>query len=254
MKKYFSQFGTVTRLRLSRNKKTGASKHYAFIEFANADVADIVAKTMHNYLMFGHILQCRTIPAEQVHADLFKGANQRFKVDPRNKKAGSAMARGAERAVWEKRVETEKHRRASKAKALKEEFGYEFSPPAVKPVDGVSRSTSAIEDGVAQQLVIEDKTRAKGHTEAEAETAGAEDETAPAQSSKGKKNKKRKSDVTAESKEEPDIVANATPPKAKKAKKETKALEDSPVTEKKRKAKSGDQEGAKPKKTKKAKA
>jgi hypothetical protein len=26
---YFSQFGDVTRLRVSRNKKTGASKHYA---------------------------------------------------------------------------------------------------------------------------------------------------------------------------------------------------------------------------------
>ena len=33
MRGYFSQFGEVSRLRLSRNKKTGKSKHYAFVEF-----------------------------------------------------------------------------------------------------------------------------------------------------------------------------------------------------------------------------
>ena len=46
MKKYFSQFGRVLNLRLSRNKKTGASKHYAFVEFASAEVADIVAAAL----------------------------------------------------------------------------------------------------------------------------------------------------------------------------------------------------------------
>lgn len=151
MKKYFGQFGTVRRLRLSRNKKTGASKHYAFIEFANGEVAEIVAKTMHNYLMFGHILQCRVIPQEQVHADLFKGANERFKVDPRNKKAGAAMSHGAQREVWEKRVASENKKRTGKAKGLKEEFGYSFEAPAVKAVDTVSKKT--LEDAPAQQLL-----------------------------------------------------------------------------------------------------
>ncbi|PVI07937.1 hypothetical protein DM02DRAFT_473113, partial [Periconia macrospinosa] len=135
MKKYFSQFGDINRLRLSRNKKTGASKHYAFIEFANGDVAEIVAKTMQNYLMFGHILQCKTIPSEQVHPNLFEGSNQRFKVDPRNKKAGAALARGTTRPQWEKRIKKENYRRSKQAAALKEEFGYEFEAPAVKPVE-----------------------------------------------------------------------------------------------------------------------
>ena len=95
MKKYFSQFGKVKQLRLSRNKKTGASKHYAFVEFQSQEVADIVARTMNNYLLFGHVLKVYLIPNDQVHPDLFKGANQRFKVDPRNKKAGLEMERGA---------------------------------------------------------------------------------------------------------------------------------------------------------------
>ena len=136
MKKYFNQFGRVLNLRLSRNKKTGASKHYAFVEFASAEVADIVARTMNNYLMFGHILKCSLIPKEQVHENLFKGAGTRFKVDPRNKKAGLAMERGAERDVWEKRVVNENKRRSGRAKALKEEFGYEFEAPKVKAALG----------------------------------------------------------------------------------------------------------------------
>ncbi len=30
---FFSQFGKLTHVRLSRNKKTGHAKHYAFLEF-----------------------------------------------------------------------------------------------------------------------------------------------------------------------------------------------------------------------------
>lgn len=52
MRGFFTQFGEVTRLKLSRNKKTGNSKHYAFVEFKYAAVAKIVAETMNNYLMF----------------------------------------------------------------------------------------------------------------------------------------------------------------------------------------------------------
>jgi nucleolar protein 15 len=59
MKAYFSQFGEILNLRLSRNKKTGASKHYAFIKFANPAVAEIVVETMHNYLLSNRLLQCK---------------------------------------------------------------------------------------------------------------------------------------------------------------------------------------------------
>ena len=52
MRAYFGQFGDVTRLRLSRNKKTGKSKHYAYCEFKHPEVAAIVAESMDNYLLF----------------------------------------------------------------------------------------------------------------------------------------------------------------------------------------------------------
>ncbi|KAI7867428.1 hypothetical protein BDF14DRAFT_1726492, partial [Spinellus fusiger] len=79
---YFSQFGDVNRLRLSRNKKTGRSKHFAFIEFASSDVAQIVADTMNNYLLFEHMLKCHVVPAEKVHEKAFEGADKKFKVIP----------------------------------------------------------------------------------------------------------------------------------------------------------------------------
>ncbi|KAK2532414.1 MKI67 FHA domain-interacting nucleolar phosphoprotein [Columba livia] len=75
---YFQQFGTVTRLRLSRSKKTGASKGYGFIEFESDDVAKIVADTMNNYLFSERLLKCQFMSPERVHENLFKNSNRRF--------------------------------------------------------------------------------------------------------------------------------------------------------------------------------
>src|SRR5258708_5905301 len=104
MRAYFSQFGNITRLRLARNRRTGAPKHYAFLEFDSTIVADIVQKTMDKYLMFGHILQVRSVPPEQVHERLFKGANTRFKKIPWGKIEARGLKAGREREVWHKRI------------------------------------------------------------------------------------------------------------------------------------------------------
>ncbi|KAF7794821.1 hypothetical protein EIP86_005963 [Pleurotus ostreatoroseus] len=85
MKAYFTQFGDVTRLRLSRSKKTGRSKHYAFIEFDSSEVAKIVAETMDNYLLMGHILRCKVIPKDEVHPELWVGANRKWRVVPHDR-------------------------------------------------------------------------------------------------------------------------------------------------------------------------
>lgn len=76
MKGYFTQFGDITRMRLSRSKKTGRSRGYAFIEFAEREVAEIVAETMHNYLMFDRMLKCEMVAKDKVHSKMFK-ANKR---------------------------------------------------------------------------------------------------------------------------------------------------------------------------------
>ncbi|XP_037542186.1 MKI67 FHA domain-interacting nucleolar phosphoprotein [Nematolebias whitei] len=79
LRSYFEQFGTVLRLRLSRSKKTGGSKGYAFIEFECDEVAKIVAETMNNYLMGERLIKCQLIPAEKVHEKLFVGSQREFK-------------------------------------------------------------------------------------------------------------------------------------------------------------------------------
>ncbi|XP_047157192.1 uncharacterized RNA-binding protein C1827.05c-like isoform X2 [Vigna umbellata] len=79
MEGYFGQFGTIKRLRIARNKKTGKSRHFGYIEFESPEVAKIVADTMHNYLLFEHLLQVHVVPPENVHSRLWRGFSYRHK-------------------------------------------------------------------------------------------------------------------------------------------------------------------------------
>lgn len=136
MKAYFSQFGEITKLRLSRNRLTGRSKHYAFIEFSSTTVAKIVADTMDNYLMYGHIVKCKYVPKEQLHPEIWKGANRRFKVTPWNRIEKKRLAKGKTREQWSKSIESEQKKRQAKVNKLKA-LGYELDLPQLKSVDDV---------------------------------------------------------------------------------------------------------------------
>ncbi|KAE9406560.1 RNA-binding domain-containing protein [Gymnopus androsaceus JB14] len=140
LKGYFSQFGNVTRLRVSRNKKTGKSKHYAFLEFDSSSVAQIVAETMDNYLLTGHILKCKLIPKDEVHPDLWIGANRKWRVVPTQRVARAAQNKPRtleEQAKASKRL----LKRQSDKKRKLEEMGIKYDFDAVaykKPVSTVS--------------------------------------------------------------------------------------------------------------------
>ncbi|KAG1371438.1 MKI67 FHA domain-interacting nucleolar phosphoprotein [Cocos nucifera] len=99
MQGFFQQFGKIKRLRISRNRKTGKSKHYGFLEFENPEVAKVVADEMNNYLLFEHNLQLSLIPPERVHPKLWKGVNRRFK--PVDWKAIARKRHNKERTVEE---------------------------------------------------------------------------------------------------------------------------------------------------------
>ncbi|KAL7614928.1 hypothetical protein Lser_V15G07575 [Lactuca serriola] len=79
MEAFFKQFGEIRKIRIARNKKTGKSKHFGFLQFASPEVAKIVAETMHNYLLYEHLLQVQLIPPERVHPKLWKGVNRYYK-------------------------------------------------------------------------------------------------------------------------------------------------------------------------------
>lgn len=157
MQAYFSQFGPITNIRLARNKKTGKSKHFAFIQFASASVAEIVAKTMDKYLLFGHLLQARIVPAEQVQENLWKGGKgvKGGKARPRNRIEGSKLRKGTDREGWEKRIEKEEKRRSEKADKMKE-MGYEFEMPSVKVVKAVPVKELKDTEAGAEEVVVEE--------------------------------------------------------------------------------------------------
>jgi hypothetical protein len=48
----------------------------------SAPVAKVVAETMDNYLLMGHILTCKVIPKDEVHPELWVGANRKWRVVP----------------------------------------------------------------------------------------------------------------------------------------------------------------------------
>lgn len=160
MHSYLSQFGDITRLRLSRNKKTGRSKHYAYVEFASTEVAKIVAATMNKYLLFGHILQVRLMNRDEVPKDLFKGANTRFRAIPRQKMQGRRLRLPMEREDWDKKIAAENQRRKAKEEKLMA-LGYEFKAPILKGTNAIpirkqvkpSDTESKSGTGVPQTLV-----------------------------------------------------------------------------------------------------
>src|SRR5436853_7906164 len=123
MREYLSQFGTITKLRPLRNKRTGASKLFAFIEFESDEVAKIVAGAMDNYLMFGHILKCKYVPQESLHPDTWKGANKRFRKVPYTMLEKKALEAPKTSMQWEKKNESEQKKREQKAQRMKE-LGY----------------------------------------------------------------------------------------------------------------------------------
>ena len=162
MRKYFSQFGTITKLRLSRNRKTGAPKQFAFFEFESDEVARIVAKTMDNYLMFGHILKCKYAPQGSLHKDLWKGANKRFKKVPWDKIEKRSLEAPKTAEQWQRKVAKEQKKREEKAKKLKA-MGYEIELPKMKSPEAVLEQRKLDEKAQASQptLVPKDEVSLK---------------------------------------------------------------------------------------------
>ncbi|KAL4755158.1 hypothetical protein BDW72DRAFT_164227 [Aspergillus terricola var. indicus] len=218
MRAYFSQFGEITKLRLSRNRHTGKSKHYAFIEFASESVAKIVAATMDNYLMYGHILKCKYVPSEQLHPELWKGANRRFKATPWNRIEQKRLNKGRTRENWTKNIEKEQKRRLAKAEKMKE-LGYEIELPELKSVDEVpvqkpDEEVEAIE-GEQEAKAIEAPVEPKAELEKNDDT--------PKKSKKDKKEKEKKKAVAETPVESPKPKEAAAASPATKSKKKTKA-------------------------------
>ncbi|KAF6002173.1 MKI67 FHA domain-interacting nucleolar phosphoprotein [Cyanidiococcus yangmingshanensis] len=98
MKRFFSQFGQVIQVRLSRSKRTGRSRGYAFVHFAEAAVARIVADAMDGYLMFGKRLVVRQVPLEKIHRAVFREAKPLCALEQSRQLERERFLRGQARA------------------------------------------------------------------------------------------------------------------------------------------------------------
>ena len=86
LKKYFSQFGTITRIISPKSSKTGRSVGYAFIEFEDEETARIAAKTMNNYILFEKILKCSFVEDKKKYDRIFLKWKKKFEFEERYKK------------------------------------------------------------------------------------------------------------------------------------------------------------------------
>jgi nucleolar protein 15 len=69
---FLNQFGPVNKCRVSRSTKTGRSRGYAFVEFADVQVAQIVAEAMNGYFLLEKRLVCHVLPEDKVYDLMFK--------------------------------------------------------------------------------------------------------------------------------------------------------------------------------------
>ena len=85
LKKYFSQFGNITRIISPKSSKTGRSVGYAFIEFEDEETARIAAKTMNNYILFEKILKCSFVENKKKYDRIFLKWKKKFEFKERYK-------------------------------------------------------------------------------------------------------------------------------------------------------------------------
>jgi len=124
---FFSQFGRVTRIRVSRSKQSGKAKGYAWLEFALPEVAAIAAEAMDGYMMYKQKLIVRLVPVAQQHPELFKGANRKYTVLPVHQLAAQRHNRvrtNAEHTRRLARLVKKDRARQEKLKALGIDYEY----------------------------------------------------------------------------------------------------------------------------------
>ena len=85
IKKYFQQFGEITRIIVPKSSKSGRSVGYAFIEFKEQETAEVAAKTMNNYLLFDKILKCNVIEDKTKYDRMFLKWKKKFKFNDKRK-------------------------------------------------------------------------------------------------------------------------------------------------------------------------
>lgn len=117
IKKYFEQFGTISRFILPRSKHTGRIKGYSFIEYESMEIAKIAANTMNNFILFDRIIKCDVISDKSRYNKIFRRWKRQYKffnkynrfVTERNKKkSAKELKENVERYIEKENKKREK--------------------------------------------------------------------------------------------------------------------------------------------------
>ncbi|GIX66332.1 nucleolar phosphoprotein [Babesia caballi] len=99
IKTYFSQFGTVVKIRLMKSKKTGNSRGYCYVQFETPEIASIAAEAMNNYFIDGRVLKVHLKPMKDNVRHLFKKGRPILSRRKRLLLLASSVREGRERAA-----------------------------------------------------------------------------------------------------------------------------------------------------------
>lgn len=195
MQGFFSQFGDISRLRLSRSKKTGRSRHYAFIQFKEPAVASVVADTMNGYILEGRHLVCKVIAPSRVHDRMFAGADKKFRMIPWRTVAKRRHNAKHDPVTRKKKLEHLMRRDNAKRKQLAAMgIDYEFGGYAgvVESVRASRNSTAAAAAATPSTGKTKSKTKRGKKASAAATEANAEARVAATPASTKRKGKKQR--------------------------------------------------------------
>lgn len=158
MKEYFTQFGTVLKVRLARSKKSGGYKGYGFIQFASDEVAVIAAEAMDGYLMFDKLLQCKVMSSQAQHRGIWKGSNKKFVYQNRAKRDIKLQQRERTEEQKQKvikRVIGKDAKRENKLKSL----GIDYEFPSAKSQLLDSNQNATVENSEKEKKTVSDEKK-----------------------------------------------------------------------------------------------
>jgi len=156
MRDYFTQFGTVLKVRLARSKKSGGYKGYGFIQFASDDVAEIAAEAMDGYLMFDRLLQCKVMSSHAQHRNIWKGANKKFVYQNRAERDQKLKQRVRTAEQNEKVVKRLVDRDERRRRKL-EDLGIDYQFPSVEEQLKDSNGNEVVAGEQKSEAVVEAK-------------------------------------------------------------------------------------------------
>jgi nucleolar protein 15 len=126
IRKFFSQFGKVEKVKLVRSKKTGGSRGHAFIQFETPEIAEVVATTIDGYFLHEKQLVCNIVPQNKIHEGLFAVPRKSKKSTEETKEADEAEVNQEPVEFSEKKLTRLTRLQSRKQNRLKE-LGIEFN-------------------------------------------------------------------------------------------------------------------------------